>query len=264
MRFIILRELPLDDIPFLKGKYSVVSGIADDEFVYEAEDSIKDKLKVFEEAGYIKEVKGVQSDIESVDDIIRLTEKVALLQGGEAFLRVKLLGHELEFRESQLLSPKMLEVYLIRLRKFLHIPKTRWTEIIQYWLSVAEDVEEISEEEEIKEKVLNYLKRCVIYTDIQKSVGRGTLFYSEETPKVVYCLSSHLTEMDGNHYPLRRIRWLLRDYLAGSSIQKMVGGERRRYWQFLIEKTGIELEKAKWREGDKTILEIERETVENG
>jgi hypothetical protein len=257
MKFVVLHDdFYISDIPSL-SECKVVSSPTDETLIYEAPESLRDKLKVLDEIGLIKEIKGEQNDITSVDDIIRLTESVELLQGGKAVLRVKLLGHELDFTENQILSSEAFRARLIRLRKFIYIPKGKWPELVRFWLSIAKEVSEISEEDELREDILTYLRRCSIYTDIGNAVGRGTLFYSENTPDVAYCLSSHLQELNGKMWSMRKIRWIMREYLAGPSEVKRVRKETKRFWLFLISKTGINLEEQLWHEEDRSMQELE-------
>lgn len=246
MRFVVLREFPLEEIPFLKDQYKVVSDVADADFVYEVDDAKKDKLKVFEEAGFIKEVKGERNEIEGVDDIIRLTEKVEVLQGGSLYMRVKLLGHELQFTESQLLSPMALSRQLLRLKKLIKPTGKDWKAILEYWFSVSEDIKEESETEEYVEKVLNYLNDCVIHDNKEMAAAPFSL-YSDDfsySSDIVFCSIDALCE----HLEMRsrrRLRAILSDYISGNSVQWRVRGKRMRFWSFLCEECGIDFEKQK-------------------
>ncbi|MCD6148320.1 hypothetical protein J7J18_03015, partial [bacterium] len=138
MRFIVIKDMPLDDISFLKGEYRVVSTPTDPEIIYEVDEKFREKLKVLEEAGFIRVIKQDLHDIDDVEDLIPMTERVEIVQGGSLFLRVQLAGHTLTFTEGQLLSPTTLRKYLLRMGKVLRIKQKDWEELLQYWLDTGE------------------------------------------------------------------------------------------------------------------------------
>jgi hypothetical protein len=245
-----------DSIPFLKDKCKRILE-PDGTEVYDVPSEFRDKLVVLEEAGFIRIIKPQNfSQITGFEDIIELTEKVELLQGGTAHLRVVIADHVFEFTESQLLSPTTLMKRLIRLKKFVRIKPKEWEYIITDWLSRAEEIQEISEDDEIRENILNYLARCTIYTDIEKAIGRYTLYYDINEPDVVYCHSENLKHVADEEH-LRKIRWTMKDYILDKSVRKRVHGERKRFWKFSIDKCDIDLSTQLHTDEDRTILEIE-------
>ena len=249
MRFMILRDFPLDEIPFLKGQYQVVSDAGDSDFTYDVDDAIKEKLKVFEEAGFIKEVRGERNDIESADDIVRLTDKVELVQGGSLYMYVKILGHDLSFTESQLLSSVALSRQLLRMKKLIKPTAKQWKEILEYWFSISTDIKEESEDEEYVEKILNYLNDCVIYTDKEMAASPFSLYANGGDSGKVYCTIDALCEHLETRQR-RKLRGVLSDYIEGNSVQWRVRGRRVRFWGFLADKCGIDLEKQKEKKED--------------
>ncbi len=257
MRFMVIRDdFPLEEVAFLKGQYRVVSDPTDEEIIYEVNDALKNKLKIFEEAGFIKEVKGERKELESVEDIIRLTEKVRLIQGGSLYMRVKLLGHNFHFTESQLLTPFALSKQLLRLKKLIKPTTKQWKEILEFWFSISEDIKEESEEEKYIEEVLNYLSDCVIYDDKEMAAAPFSL-YSDGSGDKVYCSIEALCEHLGVSNR-RKLRALLSDYIDGNSVRWRVRGKRMRFWCFLTEPCEIDIEKQKekskseqvWKEAD--------------
>ena|GEM_PF-2310274 len=245
-----------DSIPFLKGLCTRITE-PDGTELYEAPAELGDKLKVLEEAGFIRIIKAQDiSQISSYEDIIELTERVELLQGGTAHLRAVVAGHIFEFTESQLLSPNTLMKRLIRLKKFIRIKPKEWEYIITDWLSRAVEVQEISEEDEIREAILNYLTRCTIYTEKEKAISMYTLFYDPNEPDVVYCLSENLKHVTDEE-SLRKIRWIMSDYIVDKSVQKRIHGEKKRFWKFYIDKCDIDISTQLHTDEDRTILEIE-------
>ena len=268
VKFVITKDdLYPDQIAFLGGDYTSISSCDTDQnscndglSMVETKDEFIPDLDVLERAGFIKVVHDFDS-IEEPSDILRCTKKVEMLQGGTVKLRVYILDGIWEFTESELLGPTALVKRLIRLKKAVYVKKEEWQEILSNWLRSAEDVIEINEDEEVREKFLLYILRCRIYTEIEKSLGVGALFYDESDHDVVYCLSNNLKIVlktlfvKESEVSLRKIRWLLTDFISGESVQRRVMGERKRFWRISINAAGIDVKKQLFSEEDETILE---------
>jgi len=273
MRFVIVKDdFYPDEVTFLRGVYKVVKDPMSNILVYEVPATLKSKLEVLEEAGIVRVIKEESiKDISSILDLIGLTERVEMLQGGSVLLRVTLRdGHIFTFTESQLTKPYAIQKMLLRLKKIVKVRKDEWVELLKYWFSISEDIEEISEDDEIREKVITYLKSCVIYTDKWKSLGYRTLLYIEKDNDRVYCYSNNLKRLLGD-ISLRKIRWILSDYIVGKSLQLRIEkensglGNRYRFWAFGIEKCGIDLEQQLFKsEEDKTFGELMEDQEEGG
>ena len=258
MRFMVIKDIPLDDISFLKGEYRVVSTPTDPEIIYEVDEKFREKLKVLEEAGFIKVIKQDLQDIEKVEDLIPMTERVEIVQGGSLFLRVQLGGHTLSFTEGQLLTPTTLRKYLLRMGKVLRISQKDWEELLQYWLDTGNKVNEVSEEEEVAEKFLNYVSECRIVEDAKGAVLPYTLLLRDGR---IYCSTDTIAEKMG--FSKRKLRSILSDYIVGNSVQLRVYGRRYRFWEISADKCGIDIEKqlAKDEVEEKN---VEEEGEENG
>ena len=270
VKFIIVKEgFYPDDIAFLKGNVRAVPDADISDELFETDDAFIPKLELLEEMAFIKIVHQYNS-IEDVSDIIRCTSRVEMLHGGSTELRVYILGHIWEFSDSELMGPTAVMKRLLGFKRALHIKTKDWWMILDSWLSRSEDIKEISERDEIIEKMLAYLSRCTIYPDIENAVGRNTLFYDEKDPNVVYCLTNNLTTVcgdsmsnnggsvegigkknNGGMVGTRRVRWIFNDYIEGASVGKTVSGERNnRFWRIPIEKSGINLYEQMFKEED--------------
>ena len=267
VKFIIIKEdfFP-DDIAFLKGNVRAVPNDGIGETILETDDIFIDKLEVLEDASLIKIIHQYNG-IEDVSDIVGCTEKVEMLHGGSMELRVYILGHIWEFTENELMGPQALMKRLLRLKKAIHIKTKDWWAILDSWLNRSEDIKEISERDELIEKMLTYLSRCTIYPDIEKALGRNTLFYDKEDPDVVYSLTNNLTTVcgdsisnngggigkknNGGTVGIRWVSWVFSDYIEGGSIGKTVAGERNnRFWRIPIEMAGIDLDERMFEEDE--------------
>ena len=246
MRFIVLNEnFHIGDIKIFNDKIRVVSeGTIEGttELIYEAGESLRDKLKVLEEIGYIKEIKSGQRRIKSAEDVIRHTDEVILLNGGDIYMRVKLLGKEINFTESELLSSIFLKKQLLRFKEVVSISPKEWEDILCYWFTIAREVHETSEEDEIITKVLNYLGDCVIFKDVKYCMGIFSLYFNPDSTYSdrVYCLVDDLVEFL-KFENRRRLRSILGDYILENR-QFSVNGKRKRFWGFDIQKTEINFE----------------------
>lgn len=238
MRFMKVKDLPLDEIAFLRGRYKIISSVIDGEDIYEVDDELRDELKVLEKAGFVKIIKGEIHDIEKAEDLLSLTERVEIVEGGSLFLRVQLAGHTLSFTEDQLLTPTALRKYLLRIGKVLSIKQKEWNELLQYWLDIGERVSEVSEDEEVVDKFLNYIGECRVVKDTKEAVLPYVLLMKDGS---VYCSTDTIAEKLG--MGKRKLRSVLSDYIVGNSVQFRIYDRRHRFWQLSVDKCGINLEK---------------------
>ena len=242
MKIVVLDEnFHIGDVPAIREKIMNVSEEASGEIIYEVDESIRDKLKVLEELGLIKEIKSERRRIEKFEDVIRLTEEVVLLNGGSVHMRVKLLGKEISFTEAELLSGYSLQKQLLRFKEIVPISYKNWVKILSYWFSIAKEINETSEEEEVVTKVLNYLGDCVIFDDINLCMGLFSLYFDASCSNCVYCSIEDLAEFLKCE-KRRKLRSVLSDYIVESK-RLVVNGKRKRFWGFDIQKSEIEFEK---------------------
>lgn len=250
MRFIFLNDYPIEEIIFLRGgKYSIVSGPTDDEIIYEVNETLRGKMVVLEEAGLIKEIKVRDiMEIRNILDLIPLTEKVEILNGGSVYLKVCLPSHTFLFSESELLGTRTLALQLLRLKKVIQIKIKDWHELLTYWLSIAVDINEPSEEDIIIEKTLNYLCEGIIFKDVEKAIAPFALLYRDDEPDIVYVMIEHLIPRLEINISRRRVRSILSEYITGESTKITIYSKRFRFWRFKIEQCGINLEKQMFKE----------------
>ena len=242
MKFVVIDDsFSLDRSPWL-SEAKKVSSSSDVEGVYEISDDYRSKMKVLEEFGFVKEIKGEITELEQLSDLMRLTDKVELLQGGDIYLKVKLVnGHEFLFSEDEMLGLKAIKQRLLRLKAVIPVTGADWREVLKYWLSIAEEINEPSEERSIAERVLDYLSTCIVYKEKEKVVSPYSLFYDEATPNSVFCSIDELVERLG-YQNRRKLRSILSDYIVDSA-RVRVHGRRYRFWLFSVERCEIDLDK---------------------
>ena len=239
-RFMVLKDdFYINETP-LKGMFSVEE--EGDAMIFVVNDiSLKPEVQMLERYGMVRLVQSEGTDIDSADDVVRLTESVEMLEGGNVYLKVHLLGHDFTFTEMQLLSSMTLRRYLLRLGCFMNISRKSWEAIAQYWLDTAVKVHEVSDDQVLTEKVLNYLKRCTVYRDIDKVVSHLSLFYDPIEPNIVLCCTDAIVEYL-QYDNRRKLRSVLSVYVDGPSAQKYVYSERKRFWRFLVDECDIDID----------------------
>ena len=254
-RFILTnKNISVKDIEFLQGAEIREFRQPDGEIIYEvqADPNLIQKMKVIEEAGFIRPIKEELREVESIEDLIPLTKKVEIVQGGPLYMRVYLGDHILTFNENQLLTPTMLRKYLLRLGKILRIKQKDWEELVQYWLDIGEKVDEVSEEGEVVEKFLNYIKECRIVKEVEQAILPYTILLKDNE---FFCSTDTVAEKLG--VGKRKLRSFLSDYIIGNSIQFRSHGRKYRFWK-LSEKCECEIDVKKQLE------EEEAEEAEEG
>jgi len=257
-RFILTnKNISVKDIEFLQGAEIREFRQPDGEIIYEvqADPNLIQKMKVIEEAGFIRPIKEELREVESIEDLIPLTKKVEIVQGGPLYMRVYLGDHILTFNENQLLTPTMLRKYLLRLGKILRIKQKDWEELAQYWLDIGEKVDEVSEEGEVVEKFLNYIRECRIVKEVEQAILPYTILLKDNE---FFCSTDTVAEKLG--VGKRKLRSILSDYIIGSSVQFRSHGRRYRFWK-LSEKSVCEIDVKKQLE-EEEVEEVEEEATE--
>jgi len=243
----ILKEnISLNDLGDI-GKEATLDplSVGDDDngIIYSVDSQHLNQLHILEQLGQIKLIKTQINEIENVDDILQLTQTVSMLQGGKLKLSVSIANHRFEFDEGELLTGRALRMRLLRLRTYIKIKQEEWDALIKNWLQIAEEVDEIGEEDELCEDILGYLRDCIIYKERDKTLGKYTLWSNQENENVVYCYSENLRTLRNEEFSLRKLRWLMDGFLAGSSEEIRVSGAKKRFWPFLIDKCDIDIKK---------------------
>ncbi len=239
-----------DQVPFLKNNYEIVEDNPDpDVTVYKIkkeDEHTNIRLKLLEEMGFIKIIKEI-NELQSVEDIIPMTKRVEKLKSSPMYLKIYFPNTSFLLSESELMTVTKFRKCLLREGKFISIPSKAWWGIVQYWLDVAEEIVEETEDDYVVDKVLNYLSNCIIYEDADKAISRNTLFYDNDEKGVVCSHIDAIVEFINNkrknEISSRKLRAVLSDYVVGDSIRKRIFNNRYRFWMFDIAKSGVDLEK---------------------
>ncbi len=256
MKFVWLdKDKYPNQIPFLKGNCEDTGESIDpDVVVYRIKketDTIFSQMKVMESCGFLKIMKEV-NELEDAEDILHMTRRVEKLKSTSGssspmYLKVHFPHTTFLLTESELLSPTKFRKCLLREGKFIFISGKVWVPLVQAWLDMSEEIREESEDEQIIDRVLNYLVNCVVHEDVGKAVSRNTLYHDKEDDGVAYCHIDSVMEVINSkkkdEISNRKLRVILSEYIDGDSIQKRIYNNRYRFWRFKIEKVHIDLER---------------------
>lgn len=275
MQFIILKDnISIDDLGGIGNKATKLPTLYDESdprsFIYDVFGVDDLQLQSLEKTGFIKIIRTEIDKIKTIDHIIQQTKRVCMLQGGSLKLKIDVAGHLWEFTEPELLNSRALRMRLLRLKTQFPIKSEDWFRLLNVWLEMAEEVHEISEENEIEELVLEYLRSCTIYKERDKSLGKYTILYDNDIAtnfvkkrkiatnpsNIIFCYSANIERIKDYDYSLRRIRWLMSDYLIGSSEEIRVSGVKKRFWAFLINKCEIDLNRQLAEDDDEELEDI--------
>lgn len=255
MKFIwIDKEKSIDQIPFLKNNIEPTEESFDQEVtVYKVKkitDDLHIQMNVLEKCGLLALVKETD-EIETAKDIIPMTKKVEKLKSSPMYLKIFFPNTTFLLSESELMCSTAFRKFLLREGKFINIGNKDWVSIVQAWLGMAIEITEETEEDQLVDKVLNYLSNCTIYTEKSKAISKNTLYYNEmEEPEVVYCFIDALMDIINNkrktEITSRKLRAMLSTFVDGNSVQERIYNTKYRFWRFYINKTGIDIERQKY------------------
>lgn len=252
MKFIWLdKERSIDQIPFLKDNTETTEDSFDsDVLIYKVKkvtDDLHVQMNVLEKCEILKMIKETD-EIDSAKDIIPMTKKVEKLKSSPMYLKIFFPNTTFLLSESELMCSTAFRKFLLREGKFINIGNKDWISIVQAWLGMAVEIKEETEEDQLVDKVLNYLSNCTIYIEKNKSISRNTLFYDKkENPQVVYCFIDILMDIINTkrktEITSRKLRAMLSNYVDGNSVQERIYNTKYRFWRFFIDKSGIDLER---------------------
>ena len=221
MKFIWIDEEKYpDQIPFLKDNYEEMDDSADpDVIIYKIKkmtDNIYSQMNVLEKCGFLKIFKET-NEIESVHDIIPMTKRVERIKSSPMYLKIHFPNATFLLSEAELLSSTTFRKCLLREGKFIFISGKDWVDIVQIWLNMSEEIKEESEDDQVVDKVLNYISNCVVYKDIDKAISRSTLYHDKKDNGVVYCFIDALMDIINhkrkNEITSRKLRAIMSDYV---------------------------------------------------
>jgi len=152
-------------------------------------------------------------------------------------------GKKIEINQDNILTQTTFRKQYFGLYGVLLPPlsQTQWCKLITSWRTTNSEImeqfrEDINVETEIKEKIINYVSKCLIISDI-KNIGIGMALYKDNE---VLIPSEHIQNIVKNSVSMRKINYLLHDYLKSGTKPIRIGKEVKRFWVFDPDKIGFD------------------------
>jgi hypothetical protein len=211
---------------------------------------IKGNMFLLEKMGYIK-IDKASITIDDQYDIVPATEKVMMTNSSPISMQIYFNDFTVILTENEILTSLAFKKKMFQKKKFLYISKNMWPKIMQMWFDMAEVVEEQSEDDMIRESVLNYLLQCTISDDLNIGYLLNTLYLPNKDKRedigVVWCRTSNIYDLVNKDRKIiidpRKMRFIFSKYIRGNSFQERVSGGKQSFWRILIDKTEIDIDK---------------------
>ena len=128
----------------------------------------------------------------------------------------------------------------------LELDKQRWAKILLNWMRGVKVGSEdaVSTEQYLIDAIIVDIQLRKTSEDKETVLHNTLLRLVDPQTNHILIPSSHITQIlrqEGVNMELRRLRYLLKPYLAGNTLQLRVGRARIRFWQFNSEKLEINL-----------------------
>ena len=144
-------------------------------------------------------------------------------------------------------------VFILRLfeKKGIMLPtfrgiKSEWAKIVTHWRKnfgeiLLEKSEDISENEEAKDTIIDYINNCSIVDGYVVKEGIVTL--KEDLIYVPTKIIKKILKRNSLNISMRKLAYLLDDYLASGSIPLKIENRSERFWKLKREKFEIDTNK---------------------
>ena len=155
-------------------------------------------------------------------------------------------------------------VFILRLfeKKGIMLPtfrgiKSEWARLVTYWRKnvgqiLQEKSEDISENEEAKDTIIDYITNCSIVNEYV--VKEGVITLKENLIYVPTKVIKKILKRNSLNISMRKLAYLLDELLASGSIPLKIENRSERFWKFKKDKFEIQKDK---------ILEVVKEQFED-
>ena len=199
-----------------------------------------------DEKKVIKEI----NDWKDIEEI----EKFIIFEGAEKIYEIYIDNKKIrlegkEIMDYNIFRLKFFETFGVMLPTFRGII-TYWSKLVTTWrkkYGKVEIIEEISESEEAKDMIIDYINACSVVDGYIVKEGVITLRDKIYVPTKII---KKLLKRENINITLRKLAYLLNDYISAGSIPLKIENRSERFWKFNIEKFNVK---------DKKIIELEKE-----
>lgn len=184
-------------------------------------------------------------------------EKFLVYPGSNMFYEIVINDEKIKLEDEDILSNQMFRKEFFNRFGFLLPPlKTiTWSELITKWRQERGEVkydkrEELTEDNLAVEEIINFINGAHIVSEI-KYTFRGGYIYNNGTRILIPTDTiRELIQQSGVKISLRRLSYLLKDYLLSGTIPYKVGTSTKRFWIF---------DKSKFDINESRVMEFEKD-----
>lgn len=196
----------------------------------------------------IKVKETVLKEITCWEDLKEI-DKFVIFDGSEKIYDIHILGKKIRLEGKEILDHN-----IFRLRFFesfgLLLPSSKgivnfWAELVSNWFKnykiiSIEKTEDISEAEEAKSVIIDYINNC---TPADNYVIReGIITIKESFIYVPTKIIKKILKRENLTISLRKLAYLLDEYIASGSIPIKIENKSERFWRFQINKFQVKTE----------------------
>lgn len=186
----------------------------------------------------------------SWENLYDVVKKFRIYEGSERIYNIciddeiiKLEGKEI--MDYNIFILKLFEKKGIMLPTFRGI-RSHWAKLVTHWRKkygeIAEDKrEDLSETEEAKETIIDYIENSSIVDNYV--IKEGVICLKENLIYVPTRIIKRILKRNALNISMRKLAYILDDYLASGSIPIKISNHSERFWKFKINKFDIEIKK---------------------
>lgn len=169
------------------------------------------------------------------------SEKIYELHFGNKIIRLE--GKEI--MDTNVFRQRYFETFGILIPTYRSI-LTDWAYLVTYWTKEVGDkesnVEIISESDEAKELILDYINSTPLSDSLSFTEGLNSLIKEDMCIYVSTKVIKSILRRAQVNITMAKLHYLIKNYLVSGSIVKKVEGKSMRFWRFKINKFEIDIE----------------------
>jgi hypothetical protein len=164
----------------------------------------------------------------------------------DVYYEIKICGESIVLKEDEILNSQKFRQAYFKLFNILLPPNTKeWHEFLtvigqKKILQSNFEQEEVSEEMQVVEEIVKYIENSHITKDITKTFNMGLIFVENNKIYVPSIIIEKILKQLQIKITLRKLSFLLRDYLAENTKLIRIKKTRARFWVFDAKKFDIE------------------------
>lgn len=177
-------------------------------------------------------------------------QEVRIYPGSNPIYEIKIYDKILKLEEEDLLNPNNFRTEYFKFFGVMLSPlsQSKWSRLLTMWrfskgIILKEKEETISEEEQILEEIINYINNSHIIDKKEYTFREGYVFLDGENILVPSDILKRVVERLKIKFSLRKLSYILKDYLISGSIRSKIGKDVKRFWAFDLSKFELDTKK---------------------